>query len=425
MTNATIETNSDIYLIKKFETLIKFIISIFLKLLIIMRIKLFALSLFISFPSLLLAQNKSKYDVAAFLYPAYVSDDPRLRPFWPMGIGEWETVMTMQQRNSGHYWNRVPLWGYINEADPSVMSMEIEQATKHGVNVFIFDWYWYDGRPFMETTLDNGFLKADNNEKMKFYLMWANHDAVNLWDTRLAHVKDNNVIWTGKVDREEFEKICKRNIEKYFKHPQYYKIGGKPVFMIYDIPNLITGLGGIKQTVDALKWFKDETIRSGFPGLELQITMWSINLNYSGVDGNKTNKLSNDFVTELGFTSGTHYQFVHFTDVNEDYNIIMDAVEKEWQRIDTTYSFTYFPHISIGWDNSPRLGNSAVVRNNTPENFEKALRKAKKYVDTHPLQQPLITINSWNEWTETSYLQPCNVFGYGYLEAIKHVFIDE
>ncbi len=425
MTNATIETNSDIYLTKKFETLIKFIISIFLKLLIIMRIKLFALSLFISFPSLLLAQNKSKYDVAAFLYPAYVSDDPRLRPFWPMGIGEWETVMTMQQRNPGHYWNRVPLWGYINEADPSVMSMEIEQATKHGVNVFIFDWYWYDGRPFMETTLDNGFLKADNNEKMKFYLMWANHDAVNLWDTRLAHVKDNNVIWTGKVDREEFEKICKRNIEKYFKHPQYYKIGGKPVFMIYDIPNLITGLGGIKQTVDALKWFKDETIRSGFPGLELQITMWSINLNYSGVDGNKTNKLSNDFVTELGFTSGTHYQFVHFTDVNEDYNIIMDAVEKEWQRIDTTYSFTYFPHISIGWDNSPRLGNSAVVRNNTPENFEKALRKAKKYVDTHPLQQPLITINSWNEWTETSYLQPCNVFGYGYLEAIKHVFIDE
>ena len=72
-----------------------------------------------------------------------------------MGIGEWETVMTMQQRNPGHYWNRKPLWGYINEADPAVMSMEIEQATRHGVNVFIFDWYWFDGRPFMETTLNN------------------------------------------------------------------------------------------------------------------------------------------------------------------------------------------------------------------------------------------------------------------------------
>ena len=36
----------------------------------------------------------------------------------------------------------------------------------------------------------------------------------------------------------------------------------------------------------------------------------------------------------------------------------------------------------------------------------------------------LITVNSWNEWTETSYLQPDNVYGYGYLEAIKKVFCD-
>ena len=101
---------------------------------------------------------KKSYDVAAYVYPAYAADDPRLRPFWPMGIGEWETVMTMQQRNPGHYWKRYPLWGYVNEADPAVMEMEINQAADHGVNVFIFDWYWYDGRPFMETTLTNGFL---------------------------------------------------------------------------------------------------------------------------------------------------------------------------------------------------------------------------------------------------------------------------
>ena len=37
---------------------------------------------------------------------------------------------------------------------------------------------------------------------------------------------------------------------------------------------------------------------------------------------------------------------------------------------------------------------------------------------------PLITINSWNEWTETSYLQPDNVNGYGYVEAVKSVYAD-
>ncbi len=366
--------------------------------------------------------ERQKYDVAAFLYPAYASDDPRLRPFWPMGIGEWETVMTVGDRYPGHYWNRKPLWGYINEADPAVMEMEINQATSHGVNVFIFDWYWYDGRPFMETTLDNGFLKAANVDKMQFYLMWANHDVLNLWDTRLARYNENNVIWTGKVDREEFEKICRRNIEKYFKHPQYYKIDGKPVLMIYDIPQLIAGLGGIEETAAALQWFKDETKRAGFPGLELQITMWSINLNHSRLDAGKTGNPSDNFVKKLGFTSGTHYQFVHFTDVNDDYENIMGRVENEWARIDSTYTFPYYPHISVGWDNSPRTQHSAVVRNNTPENFENALRKAKAYADAHPGQAPLITINSWNEWTETSFLQPCNLYGYGYLEAIRQVF---
>ena len=36
---------------------------------------------------------------------------------------------------------------------------------------------------------------------------------------------------------------------------------------------------------------------------------------------------------------------------------------------------------------------------------------------------PLITINSWNEWTEMSYLEPDDVYGYGYLEAVRDVFL--
>lgn len=47
------------------------------------------------------AKSQKTFDVAAYLYPAYAADDPRLRPFWPLGLGEWETVMTMQQRNPG------------------------------------------------------------------------------------------------------------------------------------------------------------------------------------------------------------------------------------------------------------------------------------------------------------------------------------
>ena len=52
-----------------------------------------------------------------------------------------------------------------------------------------------------------------------------------------------------------------------------------------------------------------------------------------------------------------------------------------------------------------------------------ALREAKAYADKN--NSPLVTINSWNEWTETSYMQPDDLYGYGYLEAVKRVFKEE
>jgi hypothetical protein len=55
---------------------------------------------------------------------------------------------------------------------------------------------------------------------------------------------------------------------------------------------------------------------------------------------------------------------------------------------------------------------------------EATLAKEKKYADSRPGQPKLITINAWNEWVEASYLLPDMLHGFGYLEAVKHVFIE-
>jgi len=366
--------------------------------------------------------EKRKYDVAAYIWPAYTGDEPRTRIFWPEGMGEWQSVKAAGPKYEGHTWPRKPLWGYVNEADPYVMEMEISAAVDHGVNVFIYDWYWYDRRPFLENCLNDGFLKAKNNGDMKFYLMWANHDAVQLWDKRNSH-DGSTVVWEGSQPPSEFRRAMKRVIEKYFGLPNYYTIDGKPVFMIYDVPNLVKGLGGIDAAKAEFEWFREECVRAGLPGVHLQFTMWNERAtNISGVDGEKN--ISAKEFGSLGFDSCSHYQFCHFADIDRNYEDILPDVRAEWDMLEKEFPFPYFPHISVGWDNNPRFNEfrPGIMKNCTPENIEKGLRMAKEYLDKHPELPPLVTVNSWNEWTETSYLEPDDLYGYGYLEAIKRVF---
>jgi hypothetical protein len=154
------------------------------------------------------------------------------------------------------------------------------------------------------------------------------------------------------------------------------------------------------------------------------MTIWNEGcLNLSGFDAGRQGS-TKDFVELLSFDSITHYQFVHFCQMNREYADILKDVQKEWDRIDRTYSVPYYPHVSVGWDNNPRFRRfqDCICRGNSPEAFEKALLAAKNYLKKHPDRQKLITINSWNEWTETSYLEPDNVYQTGYLDAIKRVF---
>ena len=89
----------------------------------------------------------------------------------------------------------------------------------------------------------------------------------------------------------------------------------------------------------------------------------------------------------------------------------------------------YFPNISIGWDDTPRFphkGKEHVINyHNSPESFAAFLQKAKEYCDDHPEQPKLITVFSWNEWVEGSYLLPDMNYGFSYLEAVKKVMSGE
>ena len=373
--------------------------------------------------------EKKTYDIAAYIWPSYTGDEPRTRIFWEEGYGEWQTVKNVEKNSAKkldwyleNWTNRKPLWGYVNEANADVMQMQIECATSYGVNVFIYDWYWYDKRPFLENCLNDGFLKAKNNDKMKFYLMWANHDVTYLWDVRNSS-DCKTVMWYASVGMDEYKQLVERFITKYFSHPSYYKVNGCPAFMIYDTQNFVKSFGSVEGARAALNYFREEVKRAGFPDLHLQFTARSdAARNYSGVD---TPVKENGVHEKLGADALTHYQWAHFAKPDGEYSEWAKAAKAEYAKMDER-GIPYFPHVSLGWDNNPRFTGfrEGVIKNATPEKIEEALRVAKDYVDTHELPVPLITVNSWNEWTETSYLEPDTLYGYGYLETIKKIFVD-
>jgi len=353
-----------------------------------------------------------EYDVAAYIWPSCHHDERFGDMLWPDGTGEWEIIKKGTARFEGHYQPKMPLWGYEMDDDPRVMEKWIDAASDHGVNTFIFDWYWFDEGPFLESSLNNGFLKARNNEKMNFYLMWANHSVPhNYWNVH-KYKDDRTILWDGAVDLENFKIIVHRVIENYFIQPNYYKIDGMPVFSIFSLGKLMQGLGGLEETRKALDYFREMTKEAGFPDLHLQLIV------YGPPDQERLNRLET-----LQINSITQYNWGFLNE--QDYIKWATKAINTRDQWDSLLSIPLFTNVSIGWDDSPRFPNQnieQIVRyNKSPESFAATLQESKEYCDRHPEQTKLITIFSWNEWIEGGYLLPDRKYGFEYLEKVKEV----
>jgi hypothetical protein len=363
-----------------------------------------------------------EYLVAAYVWPS-CHDEPRSREvFWKEGIGEWEIIRKGDPRFEGHDQPRVPLWGYVMDNDPGVFERKIEAAVQHGIDLFIFDWYWYEGQPFLESSLNDGFLGAGNNQQMQFYLMWANHDVDGSMWNRYRYPSDT-LIWEGEVDWAEFRPMVDHLLSDYLGLPNYFTIDGEPVFSIFSVRDLVHGFGGLEGTREALTYFDEQAKEAGFPGIHFQLItmgMWGA----AGIlpEEEAGGMELNEIVEYLGIKSMTTYNW-RMAGIREDYIPWAEEGISQRDAWDVRLEVPYFPVVSVGWDNTPRyaeLGRDQVVhRGNTPESFCAYLLEARNYVDAHPGQSPLILINAWNEWVEGAYLEPDMKWGYGYLEAVK------
>ncbi len=126
------------------------------------------------------------FQVASYYFPNYHLGDARNEKLKGREWSEWELVKAARPRFPGHHQPNVPLWGYTDESDPKTMAQKIGTAADHGIDAFIFDWYYYEDGLYLERGLEKGFFGAANNRRLKFALMWANCDWVDIHPYKLG-----------------------------------------------------------------------------------------------------------------------------------------------------------------------------------------------------------------------------------------------
>lgn len=372
----------------------------------------------------------SSCQVAAYYFGDYHQDKRNIQEHGP-GWTEWNLVRSASPRFPGHRQPRIPLWGYGDESDPEVFARKIAAAKGSNIDAFLFDWYWYKDGPFLEAALTDGYLRAPNCRDVKFGVMWANHDWFDIQPAKLAGPP--NLEFQGAIGPGPFDAMVDRLLE-LFQHPCYLLVEGCPYFSIYELYRFVEGFGGVTEATVALERMRERVRALGFPDVHVNAITWGVKL----LPGQSEITNLPELLDRLHIDSTTSYVWIHHTHFanafTTEYRDIQNQYEKYRATAAKVLGKPYFPNVTVGWDSTPRtcqsdnyrLGDypfTSVVVNNSPEAFHAALESAKSFaMENLPPGKRIITLNSWNEWTEGSYLEPDTVNGMAYLDAVRDVF---
>jgi len=344
------------------------------------------------------------------------------------GWCEWELLKTARPRFKGHYQPIRPAWGYFDESDPKWSTREIDLAADHGIDVFLFDWYWYNGVRIMEEALERGFLQSPARRRFKFAIMWANHD----WSDYFPPPFGGGMgpMWLpSRHSPRDLERVIDYSIDNYFRHPNYWRVDGRLFYSVFQPEKFVKELGGPAPPRRLLARMDQRLRRAGLPPLHWNAMLWSPKpvpaLKQAG------------FQTTTSYIINTAGKAVKLV---EQYPDLMAGHRRHWRKMSAA-SLPYQPIVSMGWDVTPRCEKTvrwpfppspatgkhdypymSLVVGNTPARYEQLCRDAQQHIAQDPKKPFAVLLNAWNEWTEGSYLLPDKRNGTAYLRAVRRVW---
>lgn len=328
------------------------------------------------------------YEIGVYYFPGWL-DNQRGAAAKP-----WDQIRVYPERE--------PLLGWYKEGDTAVAEQHIDWMSQHGIDYVVYDWFW-DGAPFLEHALA-AFMRASNNSKLKFSLLWANHSKV-------------------PESLDQFTSMVRYWVKYYFPRANYLKIDGKPAVFIFSQERLRENAKKFGySTADLIKLANEITKNAGFDGIYFigateAVTYWVKEHGpQSGYDA------FSKYNYHRGF-SGTYNPL---TLPSHSYAELDQAYQQNWDWILRNSPLPYILPVISGWDKRPWGGSTDPLHDNsfaTPVEFERHLLAAKLRIDKYPSKtKKMAVICCWNEFGEGSYIEPTKKDGFAYLEKVKKVF---
>ena len=349
------------------------------------------------------------------------------------------------------------------EDKPAAMSKKIDAAVAHGIDLFLFDWYWYaspktpmietdsqgpGGGTFLPGALENGFLQAPNKDKMKFALMWANQDWVDVHPAKRGWSNTYRtgpsatpklpelLVFDGFMNSTVYNNAFAYIAKTYFTQPNYWRVPTKLAngstadcaFFSFYQPEIIT-LGDKEAAVAAMDAFRAAAEAVGE----------CLHLNHMGSRDDLIESRKANSISDYGWMKTVGASTFPETPYEEIVKGGLAAWQTKCAHYSTNFSIPYVPTISTAWDASPRtLPQDAFLKSNgypwgsswhsTPAQWTGALTKAKAFQEQRcPNAKaqfgwcPPLIINAWNEWSEGAYLEPDQRYGWAKLTAVQQV----
>ena len=339
--------------------------------------------------------------VYAFYLPQY-HRTPDNDEFWGEGFTDWVNVRRSRPLFPSHRQPNLPSAqiGEYDLSDPEVLRSQGRAAQAHGVDGFLFHYYWFDGRHVLDTPLR--IWRADPSIDVPLALCWANEPWTRRWDGLEQDVLIQQAYSDGWVDR------FWDDIAPVVQDPRYITIDGCPLLILYRL-DLIPDLA---QTVAA--WRK-RARKQGFP--DLHVLGVRPSRDFGALPASARGCLDG----LIAFAPGSGLALSPVP--SDTLQVRPGAVQQVYSLHDAFAHATSDGDITTvipGWDNSPRRGASSYVFvGSNPVTWARTLRQAT--AGSTSAQRPLL-INAWNEWAEGAAIEPSARFRDGFLTTIEDVF---